>query len=235
MSLIMVFPCIDGIVLATDSRSATLDTAGKVNLISDDSIKLFPVGGNMGVLTHGICEIGFNGISTLSMAFPHQDKIPIDNTATQATSIFLQVDRTWNKNHPHFRRSQGDVGFLLAGFDAVNGSSRIFGFSSPEYLPRQISKPFAIEGKWPIAKKLARHLFKASLSTGAVCALANFFIRATADKDSSVGGSVQIAILSPTQGYTAIGEEQKKIAADNSEKLFHQYKNNYWRITEVIR
>lgn len=235
MSLIMVFPCIDGIVLATDSRSAILDETGKVCKINDNSIKLFPVGGNMGVLTHGICEIGFNGISTLSKAFPHRVKFPISNIVTQATSIFLQVDKIWNKNHPQYERSQGDVGFLLAGFDVGNGRSWIFGFSSPEYLPRKIDTPFVIEGKWPIAKKLANHLFESTLSIGAVCALADFFIRITADKDSSVGGATQLAILAPTQDYTVVEEEEKKIAADNGKKLFNQYKKNYWKITEVIR
>lgn len=189
----------------------------------------------MGVLTHGICEIGFNGITALSKAFPHQAKIPIDSTATQSTSIFLQADIMWSKNHPHFSRSQGDVGFLLAGLDAENGRARIFGFSSPEYFSQQIHMPYAIEGRWPIAKKLAGHLFKVSLSAAAVCALADFFIRVTAEKDSSVGGATQLAILSPTQGYTAIEKEQKKIATDNGKKLFQQYKRNCWRSSEIIR
>jgi len=231
----MVFPCIDGIVLATDSRSATLDSIGKVHRISDDSIKLFPVGGNMGVLTHGICEIGFNGITALSKAFFNQAKIPVDSTAAQATSIFLQADRMWSKNHPHFSRSQGDVGFLLAGLDARSGRARIFGFASPEYLSQPINMPYAIEGRWPITKKLAGHLFRENLSTAAVCALADFFIRVTAEKDFSVGGAAQLAILSPSQGYTAIEKEQKKIATDNGEKLFQQYKRNGWRNSEIIR
>lgn len=224
MSLIMAFPCVGGIVLAADSRSSTLDMAGKISSITDDSIKLLPVREDMGVLTHGIREIGFNGISALSDAFPSPNGVLIDKVIARATAIFLHVDHKWNRAHPDFTRSQGDVGFLLAGFDTSGGRHRIFSFSNPGYLPREINRPYAIEGKWLTARKLAQQLYKDDLSIWAICSLTLFFIKATADTDPSVGGPAQIAILSLTGGYMTPKESQNKMIIMQSEKLFRHYK-----------
>ena len=227
MSLIMAFSCLGGVVLAADSRSTTLDAAGKIDTITDDSIKLLPVRGDMGVLTHGIREIGFNGISALSEAFPRRDESRMERIIHRAQEIFIEVDRAWGAAHPAFRRSQGDVGFLLVGFDVLKGRYRMFCFSSPGYLSRHINKPYAIEGKWPVTRDLAQRLFKCNLSVLAVCALALFFIRATADTDPSVGGHPQLAILSPSHGYMKLNQDREETTAFHSERLYRQYREVY--------
>ena len=222
MSLIMIFPCAGGIVLAADSRSASIDASGKIGQITDDSVKLLPVRGDMGVLTHGIRHIGANGMSVLSKEFPRRDGNKTDIVIARASAIFSEVDREWREAHPNFRRSQGDVGYLMAGHE--NSKSRMFGFSSPAYLPCEINRPFAIEGKWTVARGLAQRLFKYDLSAEAICAVALFLIRATAEGDPSVGGPAQLAIISPGEGYISVGKNRRKIIASSSEKLFRQYK-----------
>ncbi len=220
----MVFPCAGGIVLATDSRSATEDASGKIGQITDDSVKLLPVRGDMGVLTHGIRQIGFNGISALSADFPHRDGNKTDSVIARASTISLQADREWGAIYPGFKRSQGDVGYLLAGYDTAIGKARIFGFPSPAYLACEINNPYAIEGKWTVAHEQAQNLFKYDLSADAVCAVALFLIQATAEVDPSVGGPAQLAIISPGEGYIAVEKKRRKIIASSSEKLFRQYK-----------
>lgn len=220
----MIFPFSGGIVLATDSRSATVDASGKIGQITDDSVKLLPVKADMGVLTHGIRPVGSQGINMLKETFPRRDGTNTDKVLDRASAIFLQVDQEWGAAHPDIIRGPGDVGYLLAGYDTAEYKSRMFGFASPAYLPCEINRPFAIEGKWTVAFKLAQRLFKYDLSADAVCAVALFLIRATAEGDPSVGGDAQLAIISPGEGYIPVGKEQRKIIARSSEKLFRQYK-----------
>ncbi len=220
----MVFPFAGGIVLATDSRSTTKGASGKIDKITDDSVKLLPVRGDMGVLTHGIRHIGTSGTSMLSEAFPLRDETGMNTVIGQATEIFLQADREWGAVHPDYKRSQGDVGFLVAGYDTTTCKNRIFGFSSPGYLPCEINHPYAIEGKWTVAHRLAQRLFKYDLSADAICAVALFLLRATAEGDPSVGGDAQLAIISPEEGYMSVGKKRRNIIAHHSEKLFRRYK-----------
>lgn len=202
MSLVVALRGSDGMVLAADSRV----TEGYTLLgptTRDDSVKILKLTEETGLLTYGLMEVGFLGITTLrdAVSTQRESPLPLEALLEAGRETFTRVSEAWGEKNTDVRRRENDVGFILAGLDRGRSQLRIFRFESPDFSPRELRSDCVLAGEWHIARFITAHVPDVQRSPEELGQLAVLLLDATMSVAKTVGGAVMLASLTPAQGF----------------------------------
>lgn len=210
MTLAMALRAIDGLVLATDSR-----ITGRGGT-ADTSEKFLQVNRDVGVLTYGLAQPGYEGISRLVTEVNQNRWAHFSIVANEAARIFQDAYEGWLSKQKE-KRFHGMVGFILAGYDNLEtnqfrivhyeitpDSRRAFGFTQ-----RFVSGDL-LAAQWHIARYLLTKLYYPQITVDELAQLAVFVIAETMAVEETVGGPIQMAVITQAAGFQRV--EQQGIA-----------------------
>lgn len=205
MTLAMALRAIDGLVLATDSR-----ITGRGGT-ADVSEKFLQVNRDIGVLTYGLAQPGYEGISQLVSEVNRNQWAHFSKIAEEAARIFQNSYASWLERQKE-KRFYGVVGFILAGYD--NLETNQFRIMHYEITP-DLQEPFrkrAISGdllaaQWHIARYLLTKFYYPEITVNELAELAVFLIAETMIVEETVGGPIQMATITQTVGFQRVHQQ----------------------------
>lgn len=220
MTLAMALRAYDGLVLATDSRAT-----GGQRQSDDTSEKFLQVNRDIGVMTYGLAVPGYMGISRLVEAVKskREELTHFGAIADAAGVIFQQAYDGWVSGHAGEGRpgsAVGPVGFILGGYDSTTNQFKIAHwegsiFGEPKYYDGEL-----LAAQWQIARFLANRLFYPEISVVLLSELAVFLLVETAVSEPSVGGPLQLATVTESQGFQRLHDQDINEILQRSQKRF---------------
>lgn len=217
MSLTIALKAFDGLVLAADSRMTEGYTLSGPKT-RDDSVKFIQLKDNLGLLTYGLSDIGYAGITSLGeeISKDFNQRIQPESILDRSTWIFKKADSEWGRNNPQVSRRDNDVGFILGGYDGERGEFVIFNFQSPDFLPKKIKSGCLLAGQWHVAKYFVEKLYKSEMSIELLSNLSVFLLDATTTVEKTVGGTISLATITKSGFKWATIDEIDSIKERNS-------------------
>jgi 20S proteasome alpha/beta subunit len=211
MTLAIAINALDGLVLATDTRK-TGRTGAK-----DDSDKLMPVNRDIGVLTYGLAEPGHAGMTQLIAQVDEKLWGHFTLIATEAKRIFQESYDGWvAERKPQPKRMPGSLGFILGGYDHLD--SHQFRIVHYELQPSadkplgvmsmQLREGQVLAGRWNVAHYLTRKLLYPEMTVREVAELSALLLAETMVVESTVGGSMELAVVTREKGFENLHAEQ---------------------------
>jgi len=224
MTLAMALRAIDGLVLATDSR-----ITGKGGT-ADTSEKFLQVNRDIGVLTYGLAQPGYEGISQLVSEVNQNQWAHFSRIADEAARIFQNSYESWLERQKE-ERFYGAVGFILAGYDNLETNQfRIMHYEiipSPEQpLGSLIMRPMPgdlLAAQWHIARYILTKFFYPEITVNELAELAVFVITETMIVEETVGGPIQMAIVTQTAGFQRVHHQDTIRMLQSRQKWFAHF------------
>ncbi len=215
MSLTILLRATDGIVMAADSR-VTEGYTLQGPKTKDDSVKFIQLNSDIGIMTHGLYDIGTKGINALKDKLDGKScqNLSWAELTGNAENIFKDVNNEWSIKNPDVQRRNRDTGFILGGFDRQEESFKVYSFESPEFAPKLITGSFFIAGQWHIARFLITKLNSKKTSTDSLKNLAAILLIATAEVDKTVGGPVRLASITESKGFQWVNDDEMEKIKD---------------------
>ena len=224
MTLAMALRAIDGLVLATDSR-----ITGKHGT-ADTSEKFLQVNRDIGVMTYGLAQPGYEGISQLVVEVTQNKWAHFSKIADEAAVIFQNSCTSWLKRQKE-ERLCGVIGFILAGYDSLETNQfRIMHYEitpDPERPFRFTKKAFPgdlLAAQWHIARYLLTKLYYPEITVNELAGLAVFIIAETMTVEETVGGPIQMATVSQTVGFQRVHEQDVVRLLQSHQKQFAHFR-----------
>jgi len=215
MTLALALRGIDGLVVGTDSRVNSVEvdqSAGQVRQVTrDTSEKFLQVNRDIGVMTYGLAEPGYSGISRLAEEAKRKRFPSFQDIETAARAIFQTEFNNWVTSQPQPEiAAQGVVGFILAGYDSVHTNQfKVTSFQSAEgFQVKEIVIPTFLAAQYHIAHYLAGKLFYPEMMVEQLKQLAVFLMLETMSAEITVGGPIQLATVTLRNGFQRITEEE---------------------------
>jgi 20S proteasome alpha/beta subunit len=224
MTLAMALRAIDGLVLATDSR-----ITGKGGT-ADTSEKFLQVNRDIGVLTYGLAQPGYEGISQLVLEVNQNQWAHFSKIAGEAARIFQNSYESWLERQKE-KRFHGVVGFVLAGYDNLETNQfRIMHYDitpSPEQpLGGLNMRPMLgdlLAAQWHIARYLLTKFYYSEMTVNELTDLAVFLIAETMAVEETVGGPIQMAIVTQTAGFQRVHHQDIIRMLQSRQKWFAHF------------
>jgi 20S proteasome alpha/beta subunit len=209
MTLAMAIKALDGLVLATDTRKT-----GRAG-VADDSDKLMPVNRDIGVLTYGLAEPGYAGMTRLIAEVERNRWAHFPLIATEAKRLLQESYDGWaaERKATHM---PGSLGFILGGYDHLDSKSfRIMHYElqpSPEQplgvFTAQLRTSQVLAGLWNVAQYLAAKLLHPEMTVREVAELSVLLLAQTMVVEPMVGGSMELALVTREKGFENLHAEQ---------------------------
>lgn len=201
----------DGVVMAADSR-VTEGYTLKGPVTRDDSVKFIQLNKCIGVMTHGLYDIGSRGIMELKESTRHAEAAlsSTKDVAGAGRNIFLRINNDWNGENPENARRDRDVGFIIGGLDRETMSFNVFCLESPDFKPRPVNGKMFFAGQWRIARFLLTRFRSNNATIDTLKKLAAVSLYATSAVDHTVGGPVRLATITGSDGFRWLTEEEMK-------------------------
>jgi 20S proteasome alpha/beta subunit len=205
MTLAMALRAVDGLVLATDSR-----ITGRGGT-ADTSEKFLQVNRDIGVLTYGLAQPGYEGISQLVSEVNQNRWAHFSKIAGEAARIFQNSYESWLAKQRE-KQFHGVVGFILAGYDNLETNQfRIMHYEitpDPEQPFRKRSIPGdLLAAQWHIARYLLTKFYYPEMTVSELAELAVFLIAETMIVEETVGGPIQMATVTQTAGFQRVHQQ----------------------------
>ena len=218
MTLAMALRAYDGLVLATDSRA----TGGPYQSV-DTSEKFLQVNRDIGVMTYGLALPGYTGISRLveTVKSKREELTYFKPIADEAGSIFQRAYVDWLDSEKQQGREvppEFKVGFILGGYDSATNQFKVSHWESPEFQEREQGDLLAAQ--WHVARFLLNKLFYPEISVEQLGELAVFLLVETAVSEPTVGGPLQLATITLSQGFQRLHEQDINEILRRSQKRF---------------
>ncbi|MBI5410256.1 MAG: hypothetical protein HZA14_12915 [Nitrospirae bacterium] len=215
MSLTILLRSPDGIVMAADSR-VTEGYTLQGPKTKDDSVKFIRLSDDFGVMTHGLYDIGTDGINALKEKVGGSGNgiSSLAELIGNAKKIFAEVNNEWSVKNPEVKRRDKDTGFIIGGFDRREAAFKVYNFESPEFAPKPVAGNFFIAGQWQIARFLLMKLNGGKKNINSLKKLSAVLLTATASVDKTVGGPMRIASITASEGFRWVDDEEMKKLAD---------------------
>ena len=209
MSLVIALKGKDGLVMATDTRTTEGYTLEGPKT-KDDSIKFVRLKNDWGLMTYGLTDIGYAGITTIKEElFSNMKKNKsVVALLSQFSQIFCRESSSWEKRNPKNPRQEKDVGFILAGYEREEKKFNIYNFQSPDFLPNKVTGGCILAGKWYLAKFFINKLYKKDMPITLVKDIAAFLLNETMRVEKTVGGLVCLAAISKADGFKWVTENE---------------------------
>ena len=228
MSLTIALMGTDGLVLAADSRTTEGYTLAGPR-IRDDSVKFIQLNENWGVLTYGLSDIGQAGITALrGETLKHPDNLSLASVLEESTQIFSRVSSDWSRSNSEIGRRDKDVGFVIGGYDRKERGFRVFNFQSPDFFAKKLNGRCLLGGQWHIAKFLVRKFYTEDATAGYLKALAVFLLDATMTVEKTVGGAIRLAIVTESDGFQWVPEEEIKHLLESNKTFLRFLQEHFY-------
>jgi 20S proteasome alpha/beta subunit len=214
MTLALALRGSNGLVLGTDSRvtSVQLQPNGQPQQVTrDTSEKFLQVNRDIGVLTYGLAEPGYSGISRLVEQAKRERYPSYKEIETAAQGIFQAEFTAWTQAQPQpGAAATGVVGFILAGYDSVlTNQFKVTSFqSSSTFQPQEIINPTFLAAQFHIAQYLSGKLARPEMTVDQLTQLAVFLMLETMSTEITVGGPIQLATVTIRNGFRRVSEEE---------------------------
>lgn len=208
MTLAMALRAVDGLVLATDSR-----IAGRGGT-ADISEKFLQVNRDIGVLTYGLAQPGYEGISQLVSEVNQHRWAYFSKIADEAARIFQNSYESWLEGQKE-KRFYGPVGFILAGYDNLETNRfRIMHYEITSTSERPFGSLTMNEGpgdllaaQWHLASYLLKKFYYSEMTVSELAELAIFVMTETMTIEETVGGPIQMATITQTAGFQRVHQQ----------------------------
>jgi len=221
MTLAMALRAVDGVVLATDSCITG------VGGTADTSEKFLQVNRNIGVLTYGLAQPGYEGISQLVSAVNQNQWAHFSKIGDEAAKISQSSYASWLENQKE-ERFYGAVGFILAGYDNLETNQfRIMHYEiTPD--PQQPFRKRSIPGdllaaQWHIARYLLTKFHYPEMTVNELTELAVFLTAETMIIEETVGGPIQMATITQTAGFQRVHQQDVIRMLQSYQKRFAHF------------
>lgn len=207
MSLALALRGYEGLVLAADSR-ATKPTGAS----EDTSEKFLQINRDTGVLTFGLKDPGYIGIAKLVEASKAQHFETFEVTKSRAQTIFQQEYQAWLPTGGIPQGTvlpPGSLCFIIGGYDAVHSNQfRVVFYTSPDFVPQDIQGPTLLGARWNIAQSVVDFFFYPEMAVGQLARIAVLALTETMAIDLLVGGPIQLATITWSQGFHKFSEDE---------------------------
>jgi 20S proteasome alpha/beta subunit len=224
MTLAMALRAYDGLVLATDSRA----TGGPQQSV-DTSEKFLQVNRDIGVMTYGLAVPGYTGISRLveTVKGRREELTYFKPIADAAGGAFQAAHADWlTSEQQQGRATPPDlkVGFILGGYDSAANQFKISHWESPDFQERQYPQDYLMAAQWHIARLLLNKLFYPEIAVEQLSELAVFLLVETAVSEPTVGGPLQLATVTLSQGFQRLHEQDINEILRRNQKRFCRFR-----------
>jgi 20S proteasome alpha/beta subunit len=221
MTLAMALRAVDGLVLASDSR-----ITGKSGT-ADTSEKFLQVNRDIGVLTYGLAQPGYEGISQLVSEVNQNQWAHFSKIAQEAERIFQDAYDNWSQKQEG-QTPYGITGFILAGYDNIETNQfRIMHYEKgPDPTQPLRSKTFPgdlLAARWHVARYLLTKFCYSGMNVTELAELAVFIIVETMAVEETVGGPIQMATITQTAGFQRMHQQDIIHKLQSLQKCFASF------------
>lgn len=205
----------NGLVLGADSRMSGPEGT------ADTSTKFLQLNREIGVLTYGLAEVGYNAINRLydevnkSGTFTsgtNQRVVHFSEIAQIAETIFketfaIMLSNLQKENSTITPDDPGlTTGFILGGFDANETNQfKILHWNSPNFEREE--RADVIAAQWHISQFLSDHFYYSEMDVEQLKRLAVFMLIETETISTSVGGQLKLATVTLESGFQRLNEK----------------------------
>ena len=229
MTLLVCVHGSDGLVLATDSRG-TFGDPRSVTAQNDNQKKLFRVNDNVGVMTAGAGELAANLMREVQ---PQLDASLDKGVTAIMSALRVGTIRLYDQWFSGFaiqpipgidRPLRPDLQMIVAGYDLDGAGARdeakIYSLAAQiNFAPLQHDYGFALQGIPQYALYLLNRLHEDGQPASKLESLAAYVITETASQDGKVGGPVQMAVITKTNGYIQRTPDQVREVVDLNQEI----------------
>ncbi len=226
MSLAIAMTGTGGVVLAADSRGTIGDPRG-LTAMNDTMQKLFQLGPRAGCAVFGSAEMGlalltsFRGWAIESGT--DLGGLPVEQVAQQFSNVARQSYATWFPNMP----SRPDLGMVIGGLDASDAPAIYMMLNQLDFVPLPSPSGFHFGGVVNYAVYLAHRFYRRGMSIANLTRLAEYLIYETSTQDPKVGGEIDIATISASEGYRELTREEVNHLRGDNDALSVQLRNSF--------
>lgn len=207
----------DGLVLGSDSRASSEEGS------TDTSTKFMQINREVGIMTYGLAEVGYNAIDHLVREVNKTNEfntvkakriVHLSEISKIAKRIFQETFNEWvikrskelgkevNPSDPAIT-----VGFILGGYDSNESNQfKIFWWFSPDF--EEIERGDIIAAQWHVSQYLNNILYYQEMNVEQLKSLAVFFLTETEMATSSVGGQFKIATVTLENGFQRLNDSE---------------------------
>jgi len=239
VTLALAIRAADGLVLASDSRVTS--PRGETR---DTSEKFLQVSRDVGVMTYGIAAPGYAGITRLVNETKINQYSTFDQIIESASKVFKSEFEEWlNKTQeipedvkPRVRQGSGSLGFVIAGYDDVKTKQfRIVSYEAPTFQIQEIvASPIFAAAQWHIAQYLVEVTYYPEISVKQLCNLAVFVFLETTTVETTVGGPIQLAIVTKSQGYQRLHDDDIQRIIENVQGQICSFRTELLGVAKAI-
>lgn len=227
MSLAIALQINKGIVIASDSRGTFGDPRG-VTGANDTIQKIYGLTKYTAMAVAGANEIGATLLDLLVPVIQREGLVGIDDVLQATRQLFGSKYNEWFPNlpampspqAPHLQRPGLVV--ILAGYrmtDGKPGQPMLFSLISQlNFVPSLSNYGFSIIGVPQYAIYLLNRLYSRDMSLRSAIELAAYCISETATQDGKVGGAIQIAEITPKDGFKSYTKEEVEGITEENKK-----------------
>jgi ATP-dependent protease HslVU (ClpYQ) peptidase subunit len=215
MTLIAALQGQDGLVLASDSRGTIGDPRG-LTAISDVHKKIFPMCKYCGIAVAGTSELANNLLNGLFEIIKKESVEDIKDILNKTYDYSKKEYSKWFGNRLWVASSQiidqrPSLIFILAGYSGIS-ENKFYPFiylmnSALDFAPQLCTTGNMLAGVPQYATYLINRLHNPQMKIEHLQALATYLISETATQDPKVGGPINMAIITPKNGYVELGKE----------------------------
>lgn len=206
MSLAIALRGYSGLVLAADSRATT-----PTGTSEDTSEKFLQINRDTGVLTFGLKEPGYAGITKLVEVTKAQRFESFERITAEAQAIFQQAYNGWLQTAnlpPETVILPGSLCFVIGGYDAVRSNQfKVSFYQSPTFSPGPVEDPVFLGAQWNISQAVINFFFYPEMTVKQLSKLAVLALMETMAINTTVGGPIQLATITWNEGFRKLGED----------------------------
>lgn len=215
MTLIVAIQGQDGFVLASDSRATVGDPRG-LTAISDVHKKIFQLSKHGGIAISGASELANRLFDGLKKVISEKGLENIDDIINETYKFSKKEYTGWFGARPWVTPGpvldqRPPLIFILAGYNGISENKFtpcIYLMNSMlEFAPQHCTAGHMLAGVPQYAIYLINRLYNPQMKIANLQTLATYLISETATQDPKVGGPINIATITPKDGYKELDEE----------------------------
>jgi len=220
MTLIVSLQGIDGLILAGDSRGTVGDPRG-LTAINDSYIKIFKLSKYCGIGISGASEIATKIIDELRTQLAGNKNEFADDILNDTRNLVRARYDDWFGKFPLEKRPA--LILSLIGYQKIDDKNfipRTYMLASPiDFAPQLMPNGNCLSGVPQYALYLMNRFYVPEMTIESLARLAVYLISETATQDPKVGGPIQLATITPHNGYNEITKKdvEKIVELNNKE------------------
>lgn len=205
---------------------------------ADTSTKFLQLNREVGVLTYGLAEVGYRGMTTLydrinrtsEFSTPNARRVVyFDEIADIAERTFRESFERWiarrrrrdsaiDPTNPQFL-----TGFILAGYDAnVTNQFKVLNWQSPNF--ERGERPYIIAAQWVVSQYLVSNMYYPEMTVEQLKRLGVAMLIETETVSPTVGGQTQMATVTLGTGFQRVNEPEIQAIMEENQPRFAAFR-----------